>query len=95
MNSITINDITPDKSELRLLVESFSESEFYIKNKRQIYDELGLIEIHELDSKLLILRNSNIISNTNNGNSYISYLIGLTTVVPSGKLLTEGGSLPD
>lgn len=95
MNKLKIEDIIPDKSDLRILVESYYENTFYQENKQSIEDELGLIEIHGLDEKLLIIKNSGIVKNTNNGNSYVSYLLGLTTVPPLGKLMTKGGSLPD
>jgi hypothetical protein len=77
------------------LVESYSGNAFYQENKQAIEDELGLIEIHGLDGKLLIIKNSGVVKNTNNGNSYVSYLLGLTTVPPLGRLITKGGSLPD
>lgn len=95
MNKISLDDITPEKSELRLLVESFSDSEFYIQNFNEINSELGLLEIHGLDSRLIELKNSLTTKNSNNGNSYVSYLIGVTSVPPSGPLVKKGGSLPD
>lgn len=95
MLQLKIEDITPNKSRLRVLVDSFSGSEFYTTFMKEIYDELGLIEIHNLDEQLMIIKESGIIKNTNNGNSYVSYLIGVTTVPPNGPLIKKGGSLPD
>ena len=88
-------DIIPEKSELRLLAESFSDSEFYIKNYNFIDQEIGLLELHGYDKKILELYNNKIIKNTNNGNSYVSYLIGITSVPPIGVLKVKVGSLPD
>lgn len=95
MTHLKIEDIIPDKSRLRVLVDSFSDSEFYTSFMKEIYDELGLIEIHNLDEQLMIIKDSGVIKNTNNGNSYVSYLIGVTTVAPNGPLVKKGGSLPD
>jgi len=92
---LKIEDIIPTKSRLRLLVDSFSENDFYIQNRSAIYDELGIIEIHNLDEQLLILKDSGVCKNTNNGNSYVSYLLGVTSVAPIGPLKRKGGSLPD
>jgi hypothetical protein len=92
---IKIEDITPAKSRLRLLVDSLSDNPFYINNRSSIYDELGIIEIHNLDEQLILIKESGLIKNTNNGNSYVSYLLGVTTVAPSGPLVKKGGSLPD
>ena len=64
MNKLKIEDIIPDKSDLRILVESYHEYDFYQENKQSIEDELGLIEIHGLDEKLLIIKNSGIVKNT-------------------------------
>ena len=49
MTHLKIEDIIPDKSRLRVLVDSFSGSDFYNSFIKEIYDELGLIEIHNLD----------------------------------------------
>jgi hypothetical protein len=95
MTHLKIEDIIPDKSRLRILVDSFSGSEFHTSFMKEIYDELGLIEIHNLDEQLMIIKESGVIKNTNNGNSYVSYLIGVTTVPPTGPLVRKGGSLPD
>lgn len=95
MDLIKIEDITPDKGALRLLVESHAGEDFFESNRKDIYAELGLIEIHQLDERLLLLKDSGVVVNTNNGNSYVSYLIGLTTVPPNGPLVRKGGSLPD
>ena len=95
MTHLKIEDIIADKSRLRVLVDSFSGSEFHTSFMKEIYDELGLIEIHNLDEQLMIIKESGVIKNTNNGNSYVSYLIGVTTVAPNGPLIKKGGSLPD
>ena len=95
MTHLKIEDIIPDKSRLRVLVDSLSGLDFYNSFMKEIYDELGLIEIHNLDEQLMIIKESGIIKHTNNGNSYVSYLIGVTTVPPNGPLMKKGGSLPD
>ena len=95
MDKISLFDITPEKTELRLLVESFSGTEFYENNISSINSELGLLEIHSFDSKIMDIKKSGIVKSTNNGNSYVSYLIGITSVPPNGPLIKKGGSLPD
>jgi hypothetical protein len=95
MTQLKIEDIIPDKSRLRILVDSLSDSDFYHSFMKEIHDELGLIEIHNLDEQLMIIKESGVIKNTNNGNSYVSYLIGITTVPRDGSLVKKGGSLPD
>lgn len=93
---LTIEDISPDKSRLRIFIEeNYKDDPFYIDNFSSIQSELGLLEIHNLDESLMLLVESNIKRNTNNGNSYISYLLDITTVAPNGPLKRKGGSLPD
>lgn len=82
-------------NSLREVVESKSNTDWYIKNKDKIKFELNHLELHDLDDYLFSMYKKGIISSTNDSNSNVSYLIGITSVEPYEQVKTVGGSFPD
>jgi DNA polymerase-3 subunit alpha len=80
---------------LRKLVQSTYDSAFYQNNKEAIDFELNHLELHSLDDYLLKMHEKGVVSSSNEGNSHVAYLIGVTNKAPEGEVVTSGGSFPD
>lgn len=80
---------------LRELVLSYSETEWFIKHKKNIMFELNHCELHHVDNYLLNLYRNGVKGLPNKNNSNIAYLIGITEEEPFGKIATVGGGFPD
>lgn len=85
-----------DYKTLRELVLSHSDSDWFKEHKSNIMFELNHCELHHIDSYYLNLYNAGVKGIDNNeSNSSISYLLGIVTVPPNGKVHTVGGGFPD
>lgn len=82
-------------SNLRSLVESFSDSDFYKNNYDNIKFELDHLELHHIDNYLFNLYNSGVKNLPNKNNSNLAYLIGITNEPPKSRIATVGGGFPD
>lgn len=85
----------PSFKNLRELVFSFEEDDWFVSNKENILFELNHLELHSLDGYLKYLYENGIRSQSNKPNSSIAYLVGITTIEPRGKVITKGGTTPD
>lgn len=85
-----------DYKNLRELVLSYSDSDWFKEHKSNIMFELNHCELHHIDSYCLNLYNAGIKGiQENEANSSIAYLLGIVTVPPTGKVHTVGGGFPD
>ncbi len=82
-------------NNLREIIESFKNSEFYKDNYLNIKFEIDHLELHGLDSYLFNLYKKGIKIDDNPNNSNIAYLIGITSKAPIGRIKSKGGSFPD
>jgi DNA polymerase-3 subunit alpha len=71
------------------------KAHFSTENWKDIQFELNHLELHSMDDYLFTMHSRGIQSDSNEGNSYIAYLLGITTKKPDGPLVTVGGSFPD
>lgn len=71
------------------------KANFSTENWKAIQFELNHLELHSMDDYLYTMHRKGISSDSNEGNSHVAYLLGLTTVKPDGPLVTVGGSFPD
>ena len=90
---------TLPETNLREIIEhrtyAGEKANFSSENCKAIQHELNHLELHSLDDYLYQMSEKGIVSDSNPGNSYIGYLIGITSVPPEGELKTSGGSFPD
>ncbi len=80
---------------LREIVNSYSDTDFYKENYANIKFEIDHLELHGLDNYFFQLHRQNIRIDENPNNSNIAYLLGITTKAPSGRIKSKGGSFPD
>ena len=81
---------------LRELVLSHSETDWFKEHKANIMFELNHCELHNIDSYYLNLYNAGVRNiEENEANSSIAYLLGIVTTPPTGKVHTVGGGFPD
>ncbi len=80
---------------LRDLVMSYEGNDYFNSNKENILFEINHLELHGLDGYLFDLHRKKFKTEKNPSNSNISYLIGLTSLKPNGRVKTKGGTTPD
>lgn len=80
---------------LREVVNSYKDTEFYKNNYANIKFEIDHLELHGLDNYLFKLHEQKVVIQENPNNSNIAYLIGITTKEPAGRIKSKGGSFPD
>lgn len=81
--------------DLRDLVMSYKDNDYFKQNKENILFEVNHLELHGLDRYIFDLYRKKFKTDKNPGNSNISYLIGLTSLEPKGRVKTKGGTTPD
>lgn len=82
-------------ANLRDLVVTCSDRDYYKANEANILFELNHLELHGLDDYLFQMWRKKIVVVHNKGNSNVAYLIGLTRFIGPGPCITEGGTSPD
>lgn len=85
-----------EHKNLRELVLSHSDTDWFKEHKANIMFELNHCELHHIDSYYLNLYNAGVRNiEENEANSSIAYLLGIVTTPPTGKVHTVGGGFPD